>query len=302
MRTAAGEFVERRGWLLQESREGKNFWGEVAPFPGFAEGPRDWESRIQRWLAEGDPGVLGDSGAVGFGAWCLEQEIPFVVDAKSAGLIQGNGSVEDSLPDSSDQTWKVKIGVKDEREEISRLDRILTGAPAGTKIRLDANQRLTPQSTREWLEWMSDHPEVEFLEQPLPVGREGELLETFCEDAVRLALDESVVGLENLEKARAMEWPGWFVIKPSLFGSPEPLFSLPEELRRRVVVSSAFETGIGFAFVLRIASRLGQSGVAHGLGTRGSFGEDGLDGWSTASQYQGEVSAAFLEEIWNRAS
>ncbi len=207
-----------------------------------------------------------------------------------------------ALPSISGSTWKIKIGIRDGEAERLAVDRILERVDPSVRFRLDANQSLDFESTGAWLRWMEARPQVEFLEQPMPVGREMEMYRMGHDNLCRLALDESVVVWDDLERILDEGWPGWLVIKPSLFGSPERLFALPESVRCRLVVSSAFESGVGFSFVLQVAAGLGDWGIAHGLGTRGFCGEDGMDGWKALSRFSGVVTNANMEVIWNHAS
>ena len=299
LRTGAGLLSERSGWILRETREGGVFFGEVSPFPGLNELPLGWEEKIREWKVSGDRSALGEEGALGFASWCLQQSIPFRFQVQSAGLLQGNSLLPEKFDANS--TWKVKIGMEDEQREREKLEVLLRRAEPGVRFRMDANQKLDVNGTARWLNWMQGRPMVEFLEQPLPVGQEGFLMKEFGEDSVRLALDESVRDARSLKQFMEMGWAGIFVVKPSLFGNLDALYSLKEDFCPRIVVSSAFESGVGYAFVAKVASDLGSSQFAHGLGTRGCFQPDDLDGWTAGLPEVGEVTVGLLDSVYDNA-
>ena len=255
---------------------------------------------MQRWRAGEDAShVLGEDGALGFAAWCLRQRLPFGVEVEGAGLIQDDRKDFAAAAAESDyRVWKVKIGVRAIRDEQRYLDALLDATPPESRFRLDANGQLDGRLTGDWLDWMENRDRIELLEQPLPAGEEQRMMETLGERMMRVALDESVVARERFLWALDRGWSGWWVIKPSLFGAPDFLFSLPEAVRKRMIVSSAFESGVGFSFVLRVAELLGGFEIAHGLGTRGKFGEDGLDGWSPARRFKGLVTQEGMERVF----
>ena len=186
--------------------------------------------------------------------------------------------------------------------EQERLLQFLGEKSGDARLRLDANAALNMQTTELWLDWMRDRPEIEFLEQPVAVGMEELLMSEFGSAADRIALDESVVDNRDFDRMLKMGWPGKIVIKASLFGSPEPLFSLPRQTKERVIISSAFETGIGFGYVLKIAGQISTQAQVHGLGTRGFFADDGLDGWPPSTRYEGTVTEDRLEGVWKNAT
>ncbi|MEM0965213.1 MAG: enolase C-terminal domain-like protein [Verrucomicrobiota bacterium] len=208
----------------------------------------------------------------------------------------------ESLSRGGAKTIKVKVGVGNRSEERQQIKTLIGEAKGDVRIRLDANQVFDLGQTADWIEWASDLQEIEFIEQPMPVGSEEMIFDEFGEEARKIALDESVVSEASLDRFLDMDWPGPFVIKPSLFGNPESLIALPESVRGRLVLSSAFETGIGFSWVLALADQLVGKKRDHGLGTRGWFGADGLDGWSAGTHFSGEITEERLEKVWNNAA
>ncbi|MFP4351586.1 MAG: hypothetical protein ACLFRP_04710 [Puniceicoccaceae bacterium] len=292
---------ERRGWVLREEDSGGavNF-AEAAPAPGFP-GPPDGEieTRLAGWVRSGDRSGWRGTGCLGFADWCLGVSLPAEVGVPSAGLLAEDDRT--AAAGASYPVYKVKIGVRPAAEERAWLEGLLARTPARVRFRPDGNRSLGWEETRRWLDWMEGRERIEFLEQPLPAGAEARIVREFGEErARRIALDESVAADGALRELVESGWPGWLVVKPALLGEPGRLLSLPAGARRRLVLSSVFETGIGFSHVLLLATLLGGGRAADGLGTRGFFGPDGLDGWSPSPSHRGRLTASFFGEIWNR--
>ncbi len=285
--------------LREKGSDGTGSFAEVAPVPGFP-GPPDveLEARLAEWVRSGDRSGWSGTGCLGFADWCLGVSLPAEVGVPSAGLLTVDyrpGGAEAAYP-----VYKVKIGVRGGAEERAWLEGVLGRTPVRVRFRPDGNRSLGWEETRRWLDWMEGRERIEFLEQPLPVGTEARMMREFGERAGRIGLDESVATDGGLRDPLESGWPGWLVVKPMLLGAPDRLFSLPAGVRGRTVLSSVFETGIGFSFVLLLATLLGGGRSADGLGTRGFFGPDGLDGWSPSPFHRGRLTASFFGEIWNR--
>lgn len=281
LQTAAGRWTERRGWLLRVAGDPPR-WAEWVDWPG-------------------RPG--GGEGSTAFARWML------AAGEKRQGTVCSAGLLPAGVPERSPAEWvgrgyrvvKAKIGGGSPGREQSLLDAWWErgeGSPLG--VRLDANGRLDASGLRLWLAWMDARPWVEFLEQPFPPGEEASLRRVAGGAEARLALDESLELAGALPHWVEEGWAGWWVVKPALCGGADLLGELPTEVRSRLILSSAFESGIGFGGVLQLALELGEDRV-HGLGTRGFFGEDGLDGWSPAPLYRAPLGGAEAEAIYQRA-
>ena len=80
---------------------------------------------------------------------------------------------------------------------------------------------------------------------------------------VPVALDESLLRQPALRE----QWQGWQVRRPLLEGDPRTLLRQLQQGRPRLMLSTVFETGIGFRWLALMAGlqQLGPTPVAPGL-------------------------------------
>lgn len=241
LRLGALAIGERRGWIL---REGEHL-ADVAPLPHFSR-----ESREEVEAA------FGEQAAPPSLAWA-RHALPWTgaASAKTAGLVLGDGE-----PQPGHDCVKVKVGRQALDLEVERVRQL---AARGVRLRLDGNRSLSLESAGALAEAAGDA--LEFLEEPVP----GALVEA---SLLRwpVALDETLVALGEVPSGAAA-----FVLKPTLLG-PERTLQLIELARERalpVVISSAFESAIGRADLIRFAASVAPE-VAHGLGTGPAFARD----------------------------
>lgn len=173
-------------------------------------------------------------------------------------------------------TMKWKVGVGSATDELALLPRVLEQLPAGGQLRLDANGAWDVPTARLWLAASAGQP-VEFIEQPFPVGQEAPVLDLANEFSTRIALDESVAVRSNLLRWLEFGWPGIYVIKPSLAGSPRRLLHLLDGYEAEAVFSAAFETAVGLRAALQLVARAPGNGRAAGFGTIGCFADERLN-------------------------
>lgn len=145
-------------------------------------------------------------------------------------------------------TVKWKVAAMEDSRERSLLERVLKLLPPGSRLRLDANGGWDRATAWAWAERLADQPSLEWLEQPLsPTDRDG---------LARLAIRVPVALDESLHDGgpAAVRWPGWQVRRPSQDGDPRPLLRALESGVSRLVVSTAFETGIGRRWLHHLAA------------------------------------------------
>lgn len=275
-------------------------YAELCGVPGFGD-PADEEitAGVGRWLESSAMESLGTHGPAEFARWSLGRRKASELSIPSAGLIGADGGPE--VVAAPFPAVKVKIGSGEMKADRHRIEYLLQAVPVGCRIRLDANRSLSMEALIDWIAWMEGQPGVEYLEQPLEVGREAELMRELGTNAARVGLDESVCAPADLAKMLEMGWPGIFVVKPMLLGNVGMLLRQPETVRCRVRLSSVFETGIGFGKLLDLAQSLDSGDVVHGLGTRGFFADREWDGWNLSPRYTGRLTPDFYGGIWNRA-
>lgn len=173
-------------------------------------------------------------------------------------------------------TMKWKVGVGTPAAELALLPRLLAALPAGARLRLDANGAWDLPTARDWLRACEGRP-VEFIEQPFPVGQEQPILALAQEFSTRFALDESVARATDLHRWLDFGWPGIYVVKPSLAGSPRALLHTLASYEAEAVFSSAFETAVGVRAALLVAARAESGARAVGFGTIGCFSDERLN-------------------------
>jgi O-succinylbenzoate synthase len=179
------------------------------------------------------------------------------------------------------RTFKWKIGVDAIANELKIFKSLTQALPASAKLRLDANGGLSYEEANLWL-WNCDNIranqalllEIEFIEQPLPVGQLQGMLELSMCYGTAIALDESVATLKQLECCYQQGWRGIFVIKPGIVGSPSRLRRFCQHHKIDAVFSSVFETAIGRVAALQLAAELSLHNRAVGFGVNHFFEQD----------------------------
>ncbi|WP_353292761.1 o-succinylbenzoate synthase [Synechococcus sp. M16CYN] len=269
LRTAAGVFSERRGWLLRvQDDNGMVGWGEVAPLQA-----EQWT--LCRGLLLALPNRLSLSqfagliiegpGAIGFGCGAALAELDGVVggDASQSWKAAPNSAqllpageqmlmavdrVLDQTSSSQVLTLKWKVATEPAALEQQWLRQLLDRLPSNARLRLDANGGWDRSTAESWMKALRQEPRFDWLEQPLAVNDHAGL-----EQLARLgpvALDESLEYRPELRDS----WMGWQVRRPVVDGDPRPLL---QELQNQVpyrMVSTAFETGIGRRWLHHLAA------------------------------------------------
>ncbi len=204
----------------------------------------------------------------------------------SALLPAGEAALEQwqKLWEQGYRTFKWKIGVYAIASELKIFELLTQSLPPDAKLRLDANGGLSYEDAKLWL-WTCDNIQanqnrvsIEFIEQPLSVNQFQRMLELSSCYKTKIALDESVATLKQLECCFKQGWRDIFVIKPGIVGSPSRLRQFCQQHKIDVVFSSVFETEIGRQAALNLAAELSQHNRAVGFGVNHFFDES-EDNW-----------------------
>jgi O-succinylbenzoate synthase len=171
--------------------------------------------------------------------------------------------------------WKVGVGAVD--DELGIFDDLLAVLPGYAKLRLDANGAWERRAAAKWLARCAERP-VEFVEQPVQPADESTLLGLAADFPVTLALDESVTGLDAAQHWHERGWRGVFVLKPALAGPLPELIKWVAATKADVVLSSAIETAVARAAILRAALTASLTKRALGFGIGEVFGDRRWDG------------------------
>lgn len=315
IRTARGLWAEREGLIVRlEAAGGRVGWGEAAPVPAFGmesadlveEAARGWPSielervpTLAHAIRTARASLVGEAKVAGAGA-ALTLPVAALLPAGASAIRAGRDRAEAGF-----RTFKWKVGVDGWREELPILDDVCAALPEGARIRLDANGAWDRRSAERWLERCAERP-VEFVEQP--VGWEGDgaadlLLGLAADFPTPIALDESLVGQNDLERWLGEGWPGVYVIKPSLFADPGEALRRLAAVHAKVVFSSAIETAVGACAALKLAFAWPEPPAALGFGVWPIFEDVRFDGPALAPFIrQSDLDRLDAEQLWTALS
>lgn len=289
LRTAHGLWTLREGLILRlEDENGRVGFGDVAPLPWFGTESLVEAEELCRALGDKFPAELVAAVATRFG--CVRFALAMALEGAGevtaghrlpvAALLPAGRTALDMMPDKLEAgflCFKWKVGVGDLDDELGIFDDLLAMLPAYARLRIDANGVWERRQAQRWLVRCADRP-VEFVEQPVAAADVDSLLGLARDFPVTLALDESVVRLDEARQWQARGWPGVFVIKPALCGPLTETGKWIEATKADVVFSSAIETTLGRSAILRFALRGNFTTRALGFGIGEIFGDRRWDG------------------------
>ena len=310
LHTSHGVWENRHGVILRlEDETGKVGWGEVSTISWF--GSETMEEAVNFCKQLGNKitdkvifSIRDELPACQFG---FESAREMIVNPSSSCLFNENLNCSGLLPagkgalnqwwklwEDGTSTFKWKIGVYSITEELSVFELLVRELPALTKLRLDANGGLSYREAEIWLQKCDNinqnddiDLEIEFIEQPLGVNKFREMLELSHRYRTKIALDESVATLKQLQSCYQQGWREIFVIKAGIVGSPWRLRQFCLTNKIDAVFSSVFETSIGRKAALLLAAGLSQQQRAVGFGVNHFFAED---------------EQKMLENLWKKTS
>lgn len=332
VRTAHGLWTEREGLLVRvELAGGSAGLGEAAPIPAFGtETVDEIEAacrEIGEWVETGRlASVPPRLGCLRNAIAAAQSEAGSTFDPSSpappageegsktrpylglaALLPAGRAALAQIAPraELGFRVFKWKVGVGDLADELALLDDVCAALPNGAKLRLDANGAWDRRKAQRWLERCAERP-VEFVEQPVAADARGaaDLLLGLAQDfPTPIALDESLVNEDDVERWLGAGWPGVFVLKPSLLGDVAGTVARLEKARAPVVFSSALETGVGARAALRVALAWRGEARAHGFGVWPLFADGRFDGPVAMPFLRMEdIERINAEALWNALS
>ena len=315
--TSRGSWQRRRGWLLRIFNPGSGLagWGEVSPLDPADQ--RCCEGVLSSWslhrrcsrqdleellpslpaalafaigaaLAELD-GVMRDvhpSGQRWMQSLPSAQLLPAgqAMPATLEALLAQDGKASDQTCLDAPLTLKWKVAAVEPALEWRLLRLLLRRLPPKARLRLDANGGWDRATADRWADAVVGDPRLDWLEQPLAADD----LEGLSQlgERVPVALDESL----GLNPELREHWPGWQVRRPVLEGDPRPLLQDLRRGRPKLMLSTAFETGIGARWLALLAQlqQQGPTPVAPGL----------APGWTPP----GPLFAAEPEQVWAHAA
>ncbi|MEB3220098.1 MAG: o-succinylbenzoate synthase [Nostocales cyanobacterium 94392] len=297
LNTAHGVWNHRDGIIIRLNDEtGKAGWGEIAPISWFGsetlEEAVSFCEQLSHKITQQEIFSIPDQlPACQFGFESAQEMLRqnnsacvFSQNLISSGLLTAGKAALNQwqeLWENGTDTFKWKISVYSITEELSIFELLIRELPAFTKLRLDANGALSYDDAEIWLQKCDDinindeiNLKIELIEQPLSVDQFSQMLELSRRYSTKIALDESVATIKQLENCYQQGWREIFVIKAGIIGSPSRLrqFCLSHQID--TVFSSVFETSIGREAALSLAVELSHQKRAVGFGVNHYFAED----------------------------
>jgi O-succinylbenzoate synthase len=268
--TARGGLGTKRGWLLRLlTPEGAVGWGEAAPLDGDlipleralpAVAAQPTVAALEALLpslplplAFALGAALAEIEGLPARRWRPAPAPARLLPAGEAALaaLAAFPAMDAVAAEGCPPVFKWKVAVAAEARERQLLELLLQRLPSGSQLRLDANGGWDRPTAGRWAERLVGEPRLAWLEQPLAANDRAGLMalaERF--PSLPLALDESLV----LHPEWRGSWRGWQVRRPSQEGDPRPLLVALEQGQPGLMLSTAFETGIGARWLAHLAA------------------------------------------------
>jgi o-succinylbenzoate synthase len=294
----------REGILVEAVGEGDLAgWGEAAPLPGFSRESLDEVVRQLRGRAASlaareatddwmDPDgelrreldALGLAPSARFGLelalWNLYsassgKALPELLTARPRATVPINALI--SSPDhaleearralaAGYEGVKLKVGARGVEEDVELVRAVRETLGDGVALRLDANRAWSFGEAERFAGAVADL-DLEYVEEPLA---DPALLSSLArDDGLAVALDESLVGMEP-EALEDHDYARAVVLKPTLLGGITRTLRFARVASRlgvRLVISSAYETGVATSALVALAAGVGDEAVPAGLDT-----------------------------------
>jgi O-succinylbenzoate synthase len=248
--------------ILKDGREG---WGEIAPFPGRSRETLDQAcDQLLKILRGNCSSSLYPSVAFGIESALIPYDPPSAPFPLWALLSGSSDQIIEQAAQAKEEGFrhlKVKIGHLTPSEALRAVHPLV----GHIILRLDVNKAW---GFDEAVSFFSSFPPdaVAYIEEPT---RELDQLHRF---PFPFALDESI---GELSYCQLVELPhlSTLIIKPSIQGGSYAL-SLLEQLGKSLLFTGTFESGIGTAQIALLAYRLRRLGIPLGLDTYRYLGND----------------------------
>jgi O-succinylbenzoate synthase len=239
----------RSGYLI----EGPAGWGEYSPLPS-------WDD-ARRQLALEAALEAASNSFESLGADCRRQ-IPVNVMVPEIDPASAEAVVGEMLDTTGCTTVKVKVGDEDGLDRLMAVKQAVGGR--GVSIRADAGGVWDLDTASSFIA-KARSVDLELIEDPVADLEDMAFLRRRCD--LRLAAEKSIGSLEDARRLRLLEAADVVVLKPQRLGGIRRACEIAEAAGVAAVASSALETSVGLAAVLALAAALGDSGLAHGVGT-----------------------------------
>lgn len=290
---------KRQGFIIEIADELKNKgYGEVSPLPGSSEESFESIIPIIKELEERMIGselnsdvfqFVANVPSIGFGISQALHSLFLLRDGlnpdwKFNSTISVNGIIGllpksealkkvEKLIESGFKTIKIKVGRENIEEDIDIVKSIVINFSSDIKYRLDVNGKWDIDKTMFAVKHF-ENINLEYLEQPVNQFDELIKLSSICQTPI--AADESIKSSNDVKAMLTESNIQYFVLKPSLIGNISEtidMINLIEKEKRKVIISSAFESSIGRSALVFLSS-LVKNNFAHGLAVGSYFSND----------------------------
>jgi len=169
-------------------------------------------------------------------------------------------------------TIKLKVGLAESiGEEVARVAAVRAAIGPSARLRLDANGAWPVDRARRTLDALANFA-IELVEQP--TADADALAELRRGSPIPIAADEAVGGLEEARRLIDASAADYLIVKPTVVGGltvGRAIVDLARPAGVGVIVTSAFEAGVGLAAALHLAATLPADAPACGLATAESL-------------------------------
>lgn len=293
--TGAGGIGDRGGLAVElETKDGLVGRGQTAPIPG-VEGPglEAIAVDIDRWCAKAKGQTVEESleTLANFGGSPLARfgihtaladlasqnaEVPLSqwLRTGAVGSVRANGLVTEQNPGAVHShakelvaqgvtAIKLKVGVVESAQDVTRIIAASEAAGPNVSLRLDANRAWTREAAERVIGRVGLH-RIDYLEDPTATPDEYRDIESSTGVSVALDLPVTHTPAELLSTSNVSV----AVVKPAAVGGVDRVIDLARSHPHlRIVVTSSIDREIALAAAIHAAAALPTPGDAHGLST-----------------------------------
>lgn len=304
--TSRGVMKLRDSWLIHLTHDGFTGIGEAAPIPGLSlESTEQLENAltlVTEWVQElKQPihpsqvyGTLQQWNAYNIPSlgMALEMALLNLYERKNAVWFKGsfsegrsripiNGLIWMNEPEhmyaQGLEKWrqgytclKMKIGAADFEQELAVLHKLrMLGDKQSLMLRVDANGAFPPEDAAYMLKSLRKL-DIQSIEQPVSPSAIDALQSLAAECIVPIALDESLIGVEDRDELLRFVRPQFIVLKPTLLGgfnATDAWIAAAAHTKTGWWLTSALESYYGLQALAQYLSNQEIGDVPQGLGT-----------------------------------
>ena len=289
--------ITDRSVILLGLKDKKGTWGygESSPLKGFSiENTDDVENILAEWGKTKNERLLTESPAAKAAVDCAfldlkakNNGLPLhkymnsesLKEFPSSQLILGETPKELAsnarrATEAGYKTLKIKVGTSSEEIDYERLKAVRETVGQEIAIRIDANRGWNTNQAIDILGRLIPFA-IEFVEEPT---RGLDNLATVRKNVTqKIAIDESLQDVDNIEKIKSAQIAKILIIKPSAIGGikfASQLIDRAKSLELEVVVTSLLDGAVGVAAAAHLTSAYNLLDPAPGLGTSALLADD----------------------------